>query len=304
MIVRPKLSWIQLLFVWRGSVMITIWPRLLLFFGIAVLAIIQDNWLFKEPIPLNIVPFSLLGVALAIFVSFRNNACYDRYWESRKLWGSVLNRGRSLIRQLKTMTDMSPEAQDEMVELLMAFFYTMKHQLRKTDATEDVNRFVPLRWRQRVQDCRFKPAQIIQIMGECVQEAKRAGLIDPMNNLAIDESISGLSDSLGGNERISNTPIPFAYSILLHRTVYIYCSLLPYGLVSSIGFMTPVISVFVAYTFLALEAIAEELEDPFGFASNDLALDFMCQLMESTLREQAGQPALPDRQPNENYQLT
>ncbi|WP_018152830.1 bestrophin family protein [Leeia oryzae] len=304
MIVRPKLSWIQLLFVWHGSVISTIWPRLLLFFGIAVLAIVQDNYFLIKPIPLNIVPFSLLGVALAIFVSFRNNACYDRFWESRKLWGGILNRGRSLVRQVQTMTDAPEAAQQEMIELLMAFFYMLKHQLRKTDATTDIQRLVPAVHQARVTAARFKPSTILQIMGEWMAAQRKAGHLDGMSALALDESLSGLADSLGGCERIANTPIPFTYSVLMHRTVYIYCALLPYGLVSSIGFMTPVISVFVAYTFLALEAIAEELEDPFGMAASDLPLDFLSQLIESTLREQAGQAALEDRQPDLTYRLT
>lgn len=94
-----------------------------------------------------------------------------------------------------------------------------------------------------------------------------------------------LSDVVGGCERIASTPIPYTYSVLLHRTVYIYCFILPFGFVENLGWLTPFIIVFIAYTFVALEAIADELEDPFGKQPNDLALDTMSAMIENTLLE-------------------
>lgn len=102
---------------------------------------------------------------------------------------------------------------------------------------------------------------------------------------------------MGGCERIAGTPIPFTYSVLLHRTVYIYCFLLPFGLVDSIGWMTPVMVVFVGYTFIALDALITELEEPFGEEPNDLALNTMSQNIETSLLEMIGQepPVFPKR---------
>ena len=95
-------------------------------------------------------------------------------------------------------------------------------------------------------------------------------------------------------------PPPYAYSVMIHRTVYGYCFLLPFGLVGTIGRMTPLISVLVAYTFMALEALASELEEPFGVSANDLALEHMSLGIEETMREMIGQPvsnveSLPER---------
>ncbi|HEY0174813.1 MAG TPA: bestrophin family ion channel, partial [Pedobacter sp.] len=89
-------------------------------------------------------------------------------------------------------------------------------------------------------------------------------------------------------------PIPYTYKVLLHRTVYIYCFLLPFGFVDSLSWMMPVIVVFIAYTFVALEAVADELEDPFGLEPNDLALNSLCRMIENTLLELSGREIVND----------
>jgi predicted membrane chloride channel (bestrophin family) len=105
----------------------------------------------------------------------------------------------------------------------------------------------------------------------------------------LDGQIHQLSDSVGGCERINNTPIPYPYGVLLHRTVYFYCFLLPFGLVDAIGPATPLISVFVAYTLFALEAIAQQVAEPFGGTPNGLALDAMTRTIERSLLELCGE---------------
>ena len=109
---------------------------------------------------------------------------------------------------------------------------------------------------------------------------------------------------LGGCERIATTPIPFAYSLILHRTVYLFCTLLPFALVADLHYMTPLVSVFISYTFLALESLAEELEDPFGKAANDLPLNAMCTTIERNLKEMNSDFPLPEPlQPDSRYNL-
>jgi putative membrane protein len=132
-------------------------------------------------------------------------------------------------------------------------------------------------------------------MGLWLQQLKNEGLMDTITQAAFDHNLNQLSNIVGGCERIASTPIPFPYSVLLHRTVYIYCCLLPFGLVDSIGWMTPLIVAFIGYTFIALDAIVNEIEEPFGEAPNDLALNTICQTIETSLLEMLGQeaPAFP-----------
>jgi len=130
----------------------------------------------------------------------------------------------------------------------------------------------------------------MQFMGEWIQNLKQRNIIDSIQQARIDQNIDKLSDILGGCERIASTPIPFSYSVLLHRTVYIYCFLLPFGLVDSLSWFTPFIVSFIAYTFVAFEAIADEIEEPFGNEANDLALSTMSTMIEETCLEMSGKP--------------
>ncbi len=109
---------------------------------------------------------------------------------------------------------------------------------------------------------------------------------------------------MGGCERIASTPSPVAYSVLLHRTVYAYCVLLPFGLVDSTEFFTPLLCVFISYTLIALEAIASEVAEPFTVAPNALALDAMTRTIERSILELCGCEIPDEVVPVRPYQLT
>jgi putative membrane protein len=233
----------------------------------------------------------LIGIALAIFLGFYNNASYERFWEGRKLWGALLNDTRSLCRQAFTMSNYEENSPEliEFVNLLIAFVHALKHQLRKTDPSPDLQRLLPSHFAQSLEKIYFKPILILKEMGRWLDKGRKEGKIDSITTTAFDYNLNNLSNIVGGCERIASTPIPFTYKVMLHRTVYMYCFLLPFGLVDSIGWMTPLIVAFIAYTFMALDAIVDEIEEPFGVAPNDLALNAMSNMIEHTLREMAGE---------------
>ncbi|WP_282597066.1 bestrophin family protein [Rufibacter aurantiacus] len=305
MIVRERENWFKMLFVWKGSVLPAILPRLGLLLLISVAVVFVQGRLFEYKIPLNPAAFTLLGVALAIFLGFRNNASYERFWEGRKLWGALLIDTRSLTRQALTMTGLPADSPEVLsfVRLLIAFTYALKHQLRKTDPTEDFERLLPQELVQKLAKARFKPILLLREMGQWVQAGKEAGRIDSITQAAIDHNLNQLSNIVGGCERIASTPIPYTYSVLLHRTVYLYCFLLPFGLVDSIGWMTPLMVVFVGYTFMALESIVTEIEEPFGTEPNDLALNTISQTIEASLLEMAGQEVPKGLKPKKKFIL-
>lgn len=296
MIVRPRLNWLQMLFVWRGSVLNQILPRLVFILLISVGAVVWRGEVFDIKVQLNPTPFTLIGVALAIFLGFRNSTSYDRFWEARKLWGSLLNDSRSLARQVRSLGDLKPgdPRVREFVYTLMAVAHALRHQLRGSDPTDDLKRLLPAQEAARVASAKYRPVALLDALGQWVRERKSEGLLDSISAVAIDQNLSNLSTIVGGCERIAGTPLPVSYAVMIHRTVYIYCILLPFGLVDNIGWMTPVMSVFVAYSYMALEALAGELEDPFGTGANDLALDAMSRTIESSLREIIGEEALED----------
>lgn len=289
MIIRPRPHWLRMLFVWRGSVLPDIAPQLLATTAFAIVVTLLHGRVFAWKIPLNFVPFSLIGLTLAIFLGFRNGTSYARYWEARTLWGSVLNETRTMLRQALTLAD-TPAQASLLAMRLIAFVHALRHQLRRTDPSADFARLLPAEDRSRLASARFKPSLLLLMAGEWLRDRRQTDRMAPALVQAMEAPLGRLTDALGGCERIAGTPIPFTYTVIVHRTIYLYCVLLPFGLVDSIGPMTPVIVAFIAYTFFALEALGAEIEEPFGTEQNDLALDAMSAMIESTLRELLGQP--------------
>ena len=277
-----------MLFVLRGSVLPDIAPQLLATTVFAIVITLLHGRVFQWKIPLNFVPFSLIGLTLAIFLGFRNSTSYARYWEARTLWGTLLNETRSLVRQALTLAD-EPARASELAQRLIAFVHALRHQLRGTDSTADLARLLSPLECDRLSTAQFKPAVLLLMAGEWLRDQRQAGRLAPALLQAMELPLGRLSEALGGCERITGTPIPFTYAVIIHRTIYLYCVLLPFGLIDSIGPMTPVIVAFISYTFFALEALAAEIEEPFGIAANDLALDAMSHMIEATLREMMGE---------------
>ncbi|GGC73379.1 hypothetical protein GCM10011387_28700 [Pedobacter quisquiliarum] len=300
MIIRKQENWFRMLFIWQGSVLPRLLGRLSLLLLLSLVVLYFNGAIFNYKIQLNPAPFTLFGIALAIFLGFRNNVSYDRFWEGRRLWGSMLNTTRSLARQAQTLTHKgAPTDTGHFVKLLIAFSWCAKHQLRQTDPAEDLHRLLGARESEQLRGKRYVPNLLVLEMGKWLQVLHSNGSINPLLAANIDHNLNELSNIIGGCERIASTPIPYTYKVLLHRTVYFYCFLLPFGFVDSLGWMMPVIVTFIAYTFVALEAVADEIEDPFGVEPNDLALNALCTMIEHTLREMQGE--IPGASPDPKH---
>jgi putative membrane protein len=252
------------------------------------------------------VPFTLFGLTLAIFLVFRNNASYARFTEARNLWGSVLIASRSIMSQALCYL---PAGEDKRAHLglanqLIAFAYALKHQLRRTDPNPDLARLLGDEQAMALRHKLYRPVEILNGIRRWL--ASQDGMARGPGTACwmLDAQVNELERSLGGCERIASTPIPFAYSVLLHRTAYAYCVLLPFGLVDSTEFFTPLLCVFISYTLIALEAIANEVAEPFGLAPNALALDAITRTVERSILELCDQEIPDEIAPARPYQLT
>ncbi|WP_257468837.1 bestrophin family protein [Chryseobacterium sp. D764] len=283
-----------MLFIWRGSVLkkIVVQLSIITLFSLAIY--IFKGRIFDYKVHLNPTIFTLIGLALAIFMGFCNSASYDRFWEGRKLWGLLVIETRSLTRQiLSLLNDSSPEAKEEkekIIKLISAFSWSLNFQLRDKSGTEHLERLLSPEQLEEVKDKKFIPSIILGFIADWLNEQNKKGNIDTIVMTAMDHQLNQFSNISGGCERIYNTPLPFAYSVLLHRTVYLYCFWLPFGLVDSLGWMMPMIVLLISYTFIALDAIIQEIGEPFGEEENDLALNSICRTIEFSIFEQAGIP--------------
>lgn len=250
--------------------------------------------IFDYKVHLNPTIFTLIGLALAIFMGFCNSASYDRFWEGRKLWGLLVIETRSLTRQiLSLVNDSAPEAKEEkqkIIKLISAFCWSLNYQLRDKSGTEHLSRLLSPEQIDQLKNKKFIPSIILGFIADWLNEQNKKGNIDTIVMTSMDRQLNQFSNISGGCERIYNTPLPFAYSILLHRTVYLYCFWLPFGLVDSLGWMMPLIVLLISYTFIALDAIIQEIGEPFGEEENDLALNSICRTIEFSIFEQAEIP--------------
>jgi len=313
MIIRDRPSGFRLFLMLRGSILPQILPILLLNTLVATLVTLTHGDLFALKITLTTIPFSMIGLPLAIFLGFRNNAAYDRYWEARKLWGDLVVKSRNLSRQCQNLIAGGPvvsaslgfgDVRVRMIFRAIAYAYALKNLLRDIDDSTEYKHYLRESEWQKLDSSSNKPDRLMLGMGADLRMCLEQKRIDPCLAVALDNTLSGMVSLAAACERIKNTPIPFSYTLLLHRTAYIYCFLLPFGLVDTIGFMTPFVVAVVAYTFFGLDALGDEIEEPFGLDANDLALDAICRSIEINLRESLSDTDIPaPHQPN-NYCLT
>lgn len=302
MIVRPTSpSTLSLLFSMRGSVVPVVWRRVLLTIGAAVLVTMVHGTLGPLKITLTPTPFSLIGLTLAIFLGFRNSVSYDRFWEARKLWGEVLVATRNLGRQTLTLVDdLDADEKQVLLYRLAAFAHALRHQLRGSDPAADLARLLPGDECAATLAQPNRPNMLLERIGAAYGALARSGRLSPLLLANIDQQISQLSHALAGCERIRHTPIPYAYILLLHRTVHLYCYLLPFGLVDSVSVMTPLVVGIVSFTFFGLDTLGDQIEDPFDTLPNDLPLDALCHTVESNLQMLLGEPLTAAPQPDAN----
>jgi len=289
LIVRPRPGFLKLFFVIHGSVVPRILPQIIGFAVYAAAIVELVEFLELDTSDFTIAPFGLLAVTLSIYLGFRNNAAYDRWWEARKLWGQLVYETRNLSRVALALLSGAPEKRPLLMNLLL-FCHLLRGRLRNVDVSTEAQAFV----RDGVERFRASsnpPDAVLREMGQQSAGVLARGGIDSIGYRILDERLAALAAIQAGCERVAGTPLPFAYTLLLQRTAYIVCLLLPIGLVSAAGWATPLFTALIAYTFFGLDALSEELEDPFGLEPNDLALDGLCRVCEISVFEALGEPA-------------
>ncbi len=297
MIVPKRAGWLATLFQVRGSTITRTWRRLLLSLAISVVVTALHERFLRDSsiLEVNMTPFQVSGLALGIFLGFRNNTSYDRFWEGRKLWGRVVNASRTLTRQILTLARTAdPAFHKENVHRLVAYVHALRLHLRRRTDLSELAPFLSADELAALEHESNRPIAILQRLGERFRDAYDEGHIDAMHLPVLEASLTELAGVQGGCERIQTTPIPFSYNVLLHRIVAVYCLTLPFGLVATTGMLTPFVVLLVSYAFFGLDAVGDEIEDPFGEDVNDLPLGAITRTIEINIRQRIGDEDLPE----------
>ncbi|OLF53582.1 bestrophin family protein [Pseudomonas chlororaphis] len=299
MIVRPKPNLLGILFSLKGSIAKRIALRSLLVTLLASVIVLVETWHPAYFSKVNATPFTLLGLSLSIFMSFRNNACYDRWWEGRRQLGQMIVEVRSLIRQSLIIHD--PAERASLLRGLCGFAHGLVARLRREDEAEAARPWVD---RAIDRDHPNISDSLLQDLGRRCSALAEQGQISDWRYTQLETRLVSLSQVQASCERIKSTPLPFPYTLLLHRTIYLFCILLPFAMAEPLGWLTPLFTAIVSYTFFGLDEIGDDLEDPFGFDENDLPCDAILRTLEREVLAALGQRELPPALEPVDYVLT
>jgi putative membrane protein len=295
MIIRRRPTLLQLFFILRGSVVLHVFPQILITVALsALVAGLHETRPGLLP-TFNNAPFALFGIALSIFLGFRNNACYDRWWEARRHWGELLAAARNLDRQCLSLTDdaAGQAVRQRVLTLAIAFAQFLVPHLRPGCDEEKALRWLTPADREACIPSRNRPHATLRLMSDTLAKARRDGLLGDIPHQTLERTLETMEMALASCERLRSTPIPFGYTLLLHRTAYLFCFLLPFGFANLLGWATPLATAVVAYTFFGLDELGDQLEEPFGNRDNDLPIGALADQIELGLREALGETDLP-----------
>lgn len=285
---NPK-NWISIIFhSYSRHVMRTLWPAMafMAFFTGLVCFIILDLFRLHEgEFASTVAVHSILGIVLGLFLVFRINSAYDRWWEARKLWGSMVNNTRNLAHKVRAF--LPPAVAEErrwFAIMIPNFVFSVKEHLRKGVDMDELD--VPdAEFDQNIKGVNHIPNRLSSMMYEKTNKLYLNKDISGDQLFLMDKELKEFSDILGACERIRNTPIPYNYSMFLKKFIFIYIITLPLGFVTTAGYSTIFIVVLVTFILLSVELIAEEIEDPFGTDPNDLPTDELAVKIKDNVRE-------------------
>jgi putative membrane protein len=257
-----------------------------LIFGICVYAgliafLELEYWKLSDKSYVKNIPLmhGLLGFAISMLLVFRTNTAYDRWWEGRKLWGSLVNNSRNLAMKLSVILPEDDAVQRSFFrKIIPAFAFSLHNHLRREQTRlelfEDEEHGHLFRSIDREKHI---PNQVALLMHKHIQQLYTDKKISGEQLLYLNTEIQSFTDICGACERIKNTPIPYSYSVFIKKFIFIYIMSLPFGYVFSLGYYVIPVVAFIFYVLASLELIAEEIEDPFGNDENDVPTDLLAK---------------------------
>lgn len=284
-----------------------VWPNVsrrlgaLFLFDLSVAVLyVKGGW---TGLALTSLPLAMMGTGLSVFLAFRNNSAYDRWWEARTLWGALVNDSRTFARQVLTLVDPPrPSASRSgttgvddtgLVDWQIAYVHALRCHLRGQNPFRELEAYVPAPVIAWLRSQRNVPLGLLLHAGRSVRALHDAGRLDSYRLVQIDSTLSRLCDVQGACERIKNTPLPRQYEFFPRVFVLAYCLLLPFGLVEGMGLMTPLASTSASFIILALESIGREIEAPFENTVHDTPMTQLSRTIEINLRETTGHDDVP-----------
>ena len=275
---------------WRTLAVLFVWDSAVTLFYYAL------------PFSAPALPVTLFGTVLGLFLGFRTNSAYQRWWEARTLWGAMINASRSLSRAVMAFVPDDHAAAATMKRLLVrrqiAYVHALRGQLRRQDPAPNIVRLLGEDAAAEAM-ARSNPANaLLDGSARMIADIRREGLIDTIQQAQIERVMVDIANAQGGMERLKNTPLPAQYRSFPVFFTKLLCLLLPIALVDTLEWATPIGSSLAGFMFLAGLQVADDLVDPFANTVHDVPLTAMCRTIEIDLLQSAGYEAPPPLQPD------
>ncbi len=206
-----------------------------------------------------------VGFVLSLLLAYRTNTAYDRWWEGRKLWGSLVNNSRNLALKLSAILKEDKD-RNYFKRLIPAYASILQKHLSDEDTAKELFEGLDL----QIDHHKHYPNQVAKMIFNKVNELYTSGKITGDQFIILNSELQSFTDVCGACERIKNTPIPYSYSAFIKKFIFFFVMTLPFGFVFSLGYYVIPVVIFIFYVLASLELIAEEIEDPFGGDENDL----------------------------------
>ncbi len=281
--------WFSIVFhAYSRAVMRTLTPVLIFmtFFSTGLCYVLLDILRFHEnDFHTTISMHSLLGIVLGLFLVFRTNSAYDRWWEGRKLWGSFVNNTRNFSLKLNAFLESDDmENRNWFAKMVPNLVVSLKEHLRKGVNLNELERPSD-DFEEKLKEKKHIPNSLSSMLYARVNGLYKKQLLTGEQLFLLDKELKEFSDVIGACERIKNTPIPYSYTMYIKQFIFIYVITLPFAFVTTSGYITVPIVVLITFVLLSVELIAEEIEDPFGKDINDLPTDELSLKIKDNVRE-------------------
>lgn len=292
------------------------WKSLIALNAVAGFAVYMHNtfhWGVQMPVSVS----AMLSAALSIYLGFRSNNAYDRWWEARQIWGSMINYSRAWARQVITFIDSdSLEKSQALKKRLIYRHIAHAHALRvflrggasfaheKTKEVlearndiDEIKEFLSDEEFQMVKGLNNPPNMLLQIQGEEISKAYKDGLLTDFQLIHMDQTLVEFNNVQGRAERIKNTAFPRAYSYFQRLFVWTHGIVLPFAFVDILGWKVIPVAFILNYVFLAIDFVSSRTEDPFENRWDDIPLSAITRTVEINLKESLGEKELPPKFP-------
>lgn len=255
-------------------------------------------------IKISTTAVTVLGTALAFFIGFNNAQAYDRWWEARKIWGSIVNDSRSFARMVLSFysdpghpgPERIRDLQERMIYRHLAWLYATKAHLRDFQETK-YKAFLTRDEGAAVSRLDHVPNGIQLLQGKALEEAAASGHIDAFRMLAINEMLNRFSDSIGKSERIKNTVFPTFYTMLNRIASWTFVAWLPIALAEYVGYWAIIYSFIVGVVYELTFVAGGLIMTPFKDHPSGVSISAIVRSIEINLKEMLGEEDLPEPVP-------